>query len=241
MGARGARLLDVGCGTGAMAIAAAGRWPSASVAGVDASGGMLAIARREAGSLPASIGGRLRFTQAVADRLPFEDASFDVTASAFVLQLVPSRFRALREMRRVLVPGGQLAYVTWLRGGERFAADAAYDEAREDVGLEPHWFDDDDEPDDGHDDVPSPEAAVAQLRRAGLSAARARADVLVHRFTPEGYLGFVSRFDDESEFADLEPDRRDALEHRLLERLRRLPADALVMRLPIVYATAVRR
>jgi SAM-dependent methyltransferase len=235
------RLLDVGCGTGAMAAAAVTRWPGLEVDGVDASGGMLAIAAREAASLHPAAQARLHFTRAAADRLPFADGTFDVAAAAFVLQLVPSRFRALREMRRVLRPGGRLAYVTWMQGGDRFAADAVYDEVRMDVGLEPRWSCDADDDGDGHDDVRSPEAAVAQLRRAGLADARAHADLLVHPFTPEGYLGFVSRFDDESEFADLEAARREALEHLLLERLRRRPAADLVLRLPIVYASAVRR
>lgn len=235
------RILDVGCGTGAMAIEAVGRWPSVEVDGIDASAGMLAIATRDAGRLDGDRRSRLRFTRALADRLPFEDGTFDIAASAFVLQLVPSRYRALREMRRVVRPGGRIAYVTWLRGGERFAADEAYDEARADVGLESRWPEDGEEWDDGHDDVPSPAAAVAQLRRAGLADARARAGMLVHPFTPESYLGFVSRFDDETEFAELDPVRRAALEHRTLERLRSLPGDALVMRLRIVYATATRR
>jgi SAM-dependent methyltransferase len=235
------RLLDVGCGTGAMAAAATTRWASIEAHGVDASGGMLAIAEREAAALAPAVRGRLRFTRASAEQLPFDDGAFDVAASAFVLQLVPSRFRALCEMRRVLAPGGLLAYVTWLRGGDRFVADAVYDEVREAVGMESRWSGADGEPDDGHDDVASPLAAVAQLRRAGFADARARADLLEHPFTPDGYVGFVSRFDDESELAELEPPRREALEQLLLERLRRLPRRDLVMRLPIVYATGIRR
>ncbi len=175
--------------------------------------------------------------------LPFDDGTFDLALSAFVLQLVPSRYRALREMRRVLRPGARLAYVTWLRGGERFRPDDAYDDARQAVGLEPRWDDDDDDDDDadpGNDDVPSPEAAVAQLRRAGFADASARASMLVHPFTPDGYLGFLARFDDEDEFSSLPADQRTALEHQVLERLRALPAESLVMRMPIVYATGIR-
>ncbi|HEY3335762.1 MAG TPA: class I SAM-dependent methyltransferase [Candidatus Limnocylindrales bacterium] len=251
--AAGARqILDVGCGTGAMAADAVRRWPTVEVDGIDASAGMLEIARLETASLGAGEAARLRYAQAMADRLPFADGRFDIALSAFVLQLVPSRFRALREMRRVLRPGGRLAYVTWLRGGARFAGDDAYDAARLDVGLEPRWDDDEalagdataeddiDDADPSNDNVPSPEAAVAQLRRAGFSSVRARADQVVHPFTPEAYVGFVSRFDDEDEFATMPGGTREALEHRLLERLRAMPPERLVMRMPIVYASGVR-
>jgi SAM-dependent methyltransferase len=237
------RMLDVGCGTGIMAVEAVRRWADVDVDAVDASAGMLEIADREADRLPAPDRRRLRHRQALADELPFDDGTFDVALSAFVLQLVPSRYRALREMRRVLRPGARLAYVTWLRGGDRFRPDDAYAEARQAVGLEPRWDDDDDADDDadpGNDDVPSPEAAVAQLRRAGFAQASARGSVLVHPFTPEGYLGFLARFDDEDEFSSLPADQRAALEHQVLERLRALPPQSLVMRLPIVYATGTR-
>jgi SAM-dependent methyltransferase len=239
------RVLDVGCGTGTMAVEAVRRWPGVELDAVDASAGMLEIAEREADRLPAANRRRLRHRQALADELPFEDGAFDLALSAFVLQLVPSRFRALREMRRVLRPGARLAYVTWLRGGERFRPDDAYDDARRAVGLESRWDDDDDgdtddDADPGNDDVPSIEAAVAQLRRAGFAGATARASMLVHPFTPDGYLGFLARFDDEDEFSSLPADQRTALEHQVLERLRALPAESLVMRMPIVYATGIR-
>ena len=239
------RVLDVGCGTGTMAVEAVRRWPGVELDAVDASAGMLEIAEREADRLPAADRRRLRHRQALADDLPFDDGAFDLALSAFVLQLVPSRYRALREMRRVLRPGARLAYVTWLRGGERFRPDDAYDDARRAVGLESRWDDDDDgDADDGadpgNDDVPSPEAAVAQLRRAGFAGASARASMLVHPFTPDGYLGFLARFDDEDEFSSLPADQRTALEHQVLERLRALPAESLVMRMPIVYATGIR-
>jgi hypothetical protein len=61
-----------------------------------------------------------------------------------------------------------------------------------------------------------------------------------HAFTPEGYLGFIASFDDADELSGIDPAQREALEHRLLERLRRLPPRRLVMRMPIVYVTGVR-
>lgn len=228
------RVLDVGCGTGALAAAAVARWPGAEVDALDASEGMLRIAERDCAALPAEMRGRIRFEHGYADRLPFDDGSFDVVASAFVLQLVPSRFRALREARRVLRPGGRLAYVTWLRTDVAFAAEDAYDDALIAVGLSPR------QADGGRRDLASPRAAVAQLRRAGFADARAKADLLSHQFTPEGYLAFLARFDDEDLFAGLVPDLRARLETGLLARLQALPRDGLRLVAPIAYATARR-
>jgi SAM-dependent methyltransferase len=229
-----ARILDVGCGTGALAAAIVSRWPGVSVTGVDLSPGMLAVADRELGVLPPAARDRVSLARAAADRLPFEVGAFDVVVSSFVLQLVPSRHRALREARRVLTPApaGTLAVAGWLAGGS-FPADAAYDEALAAAGIEPRY------PGAGDDPV-SPDEAAAVLRRAGFASVGARAGAVEHRFTPEGYLAFVASFDDEDLFTTLDARDRRALEADLLARLRALPAEDLRMRLPIVYATGRR-
>lgn len=226
-------LLDIGSGTGAMAASAVARWPAVALDGVDISSGMIAIAERERATLATSAAARLRFHHAPADRLPFPDATFDLALSAFVLQLVPSRYRALREARRVLAPGGRIAYVTWLAGGAPFAGDDAYDAALAAVGLEPREY-------GGGHDVESPEAAAAGLRRAGFTEIRSWPDRLEHRFTPEGYLGFVAQFDDEDQFASLDAATRTRLERELLARLRDLPPEGLRLEYPIVYVTGRR-
>jgi ubiquinone/menaquinone biosynthesis C-methylase UbiE len=232
---QGARqVLDVGCGTGALAAAAVTRWPEVELDGADASAGMIAVAERERAALPAGARDRVRLRRADAERLPWPDGSFELVVSAFVLQLVPSRFRALREARRVLRPGGRLAYVTWMRGEVAFAADDAFDDALIAHGLEPR-----ERGDDRHD-LASPEAAVAQLRRAGFVRAAAHADVLTHAFTPEGFLGFLAQFDEEDRFASLEPELRARLDADLLARLRALPPAGLRLDLPIVYASGWR-
>ncbi len=226
------RIVDVGCGTAVMAVEAATRWPGAEVDATDISSGMLAVAARTVEAAGAA-GGRVRLTRAPADRLPFADGRFDLALSAFVLQLVPSRPRALREMRRVLRPGGRLAYVGWLAGDLPFAADQAWDEALAAAGVER-------ESPGGHDDLASPEAAAAQLRAAGLSGVTARAGQLVHQFTPEGYAAFVTRFDDGDLVGSLAPDAREHLTADVLARLRGLPPDALRLELPIVYVSGLR-
>jgi 2-polyprenyl-3-methyl-5-hydroxy-6-metoxy-1,4-benzoquinol methylase len=98
----GLRLLDVGCGDGAYAVAAAQR--GALVRGVDASPEMIAAARRRAAEQDAWIDLQL----ANATQLPFADGSFDVVLAVTVLCFVADASTALREMARVLAPGGRL-------------------------------------------------------------------------------------------------------------------------------------
>ena len=223
------RILDVGAGTGALAAAAVTRWPAVRVTGVDISAGMLRLAARERASLPAAAADRVTLVRAPADRLPFAEGAYDVVVSAFVLQLVPSRFRMLREARRVLAPGGTLAVAAWMAGGS-LPADEAYAAALEAAGLEPR--------DDGGGagDIASTGAATALLRRAGFASTSARGTAVDHGYSPQSYLEFLARFDDEDLFATLEPAARAALEADLLARLRALPDDGLRLHLPVVIA-----
>jgi ubiquinone/menaquinone biosynthesis C-methylase UbiE len=111
------RLVDVGTGTGTLAIAAIRRWPEVRVIALDASSGMIAKAAAEAEvQLTAAERRRLTLRVAFADDLRLADGSVDVAVSSFVLQLVPTRFRALREVHRVLRRGGSFAWISWLAG-----------------------------------------------------------------------------------------------------------------------------
>ena len=226
------RILDVGCGTGALAAAAVDRWSTVTLTGLDVSAGMLAVADRELAALPADARERISLVQAPADRLPFADGAFDLVVSSFVLQLVASPYRALREARRVLAPGGRLAVATWLAGGS-LPADDAYADALVAAGFEP--------PDgSAHDDPATPGQAAARLRRAGFGRVVTAAIEVDHRYTPESYLAFVTSFDDADLFASLDPDARSSLEADILGRLHALPGDGLRLRLPVVVATAER-
>lgn len=106
----GAQVLDVGTGTGNVALAAA-RFVGARgrVVGVDLSDGMLTQARRKAGSLP------VEFQEMDAEALRFGDATFDVVLSGLTLWFLPDVVRGMKEIHRVLRPGGRVAFSTFTR------------------------------------------------------------------------------------------------------------------------------
>ena len=98
------RVLDLGCGTGTMAILIRQRRPESTVVGVDGDPKVLKVARAKAAKAALSI----QFDEALADRLPYADGSFDRVLSSLVLHHLTrdEKLGALREVRRVLKPGG---------------------------------------------------------------------------------------------------------------------------------------
>ena len=105
----GLRILDAGCGSGWYAEQLLGR--GAIVTGIDASASMLDYAAKRLAKNPAS--SRLRLQVAdLGDRLPFGDNVFDGVVSPLVLHYLEDFRPSLREMHRVLVPGGWLQFST---------------------------------------------------------------------------------------------------------------------------------
>jgi demethylmenaquinone methyltransferase / 2-methoxy-6-polyprenyl-1,4-benzoquinol methylase len=177
-GPRG-RFLDVATGTADLAIMAAQAYPGIEAEGIDIAEPMLEIGRVkvERGGLT----GRIRLACADALALPFPDASFDVAAIAFGMRNIPDMGRALAEMSRVTVPGGQVmvlemsaelvpafraAYLFYLRRilpglGKLIAGDAsAYHYLAESIAKHP-----------------GPSAFADIMRSAGL------VEVEIHRLT----------------------------------------------------------
>ncbi len=103
----GTRMLDVGCGTGTLAIEAArGLRGSVAVAGLDPAPRQIARARSKA----RRSGVHIDFRQGVIEDIPFRDGSFDAVTSTLMMHHLPIELKreGLREILRVLKPGGRL-------------------------------------------------------------------------------------------------------------------------------------
>jgi len=110
----GERVLDIACGTGLVTFEAARAVSSEGhVLGIDLSQRMIDAAERRAGDMGLS---NCSFSRMDAERLALPDASFDVVLCALGLMYMPDPEQALREMCRVLRPGGRVSLAIW---GER--------------------------------------------------------------------------------------------------------------------------
>jgi len=124
------RGLDVGCGTGRMLAFLHDAWPGLRWTGLDLSGPYLAEARRLIGRTA-----RVKLVEGAAEKLPFDDASLDLVVSSFLFHELPAdvRLAALKEMARVLKPGGLVVIVDSIQRGDLPTWDGLLD-------LFPHYF-----------------------------------------------------------------------------------------------------
>jgi ubiquinone/menaquinone biosynthesis C-methylase UbiE len=227
-------ILDVGTGTGTLALAALDRWRRATMTAVDPSRVMLRLAEEAARLRGGGIVDRLRLKEGFADSLPVRDKAIDLAVSSFVIQLVPSRIAALREMHRTLRPGGLCAVLTWQAERELFEPDDIVTLIFDELDLEV--------PAGGPDPRPytAPAAAAAEFRRAGFRRVRAQVEWLDHQFTPESYVDLVEHWTEDDVFARLDDAARADVRRRLLKRIRRLDPTALVWRRPLISVVGQR-
>lgn len=102
----GARVLDLATGTGDLAIQIAETHPECTVVGVDPSVNMLRVGRTKVDA--ANLSKRVTLMEGDAQSLPFDTGSLDAACIAFGIRNVPDRERGLREMARVVKPGGRV-------------------------------------------------------------------------------------------------------------------------------------
>ncbi|HTI99923.1 MAG TPA: methyltransferase domain-containing protein [Dongiaceae bacterium] len=108
---RGARVLDVACGTGNLAIIAVRQ--GCVVSGIDIAANLLAQARIRA----ARGGNHVSFLEADAEALPFANEAFDLAVSMFGVMFAPQPEVAVAELHRVTKPGGRIALANWTPAG----------------------------------------------------------------------------------------------------------------------------
>jgi SAM-dependent methyltransferase len=124
----GQTVLDIGSGTGELAFAVARAVPSSRITGVDPAAAYVKFAQSQAPS------DRVRFVVGDAQRLEFADRSFDRAVSLLVMNFIPDRSKAMRELVRVTKPGGVIAAAVWDYGDGMQMLRVFWDEA---VALDP--------------------------------------------------------------------------------------------------------
>jgi SAM-dependent methyltransferase len=221
----GGRVLDVATGPGTIArMAAKELGPRGRVDAVDVSAQMLAEAR----SKGAADGAPIEYTQAPADALPFPAGTFDRVTCQQGLQFFPDQAAALREMRRVLKPGGRVAIAMWAddHAMTLFVAFLeAFDSVNRGAPRKPlAWLD--------------ASRLTALLQSADLSGVKVEEATLVAPFE-QGFREALACVDGTSVGAGvraLSPDDRRAFDEKVAEALRpyakgealQVPARALV-------------
>src|SRR5690606_8579513 len=99
--------LDIGCGTGILSSTILAKCMPRRVVGIDPSEGFVQAARAQVSDA------RFRCQQGSAEALPFKDGEFSVAVSGLVLNFVRDKHKAVREMKRVVSPGGRVALYVW--------------------------------------------------------------------------------------------------------------------------------
>jgi ubiquinone/menaquinone biosynthesis C-methylase UbiE len=205
----GDAVLDVGCGTGALAFALRDATKTGRVIGIDPSAAYVQRASRQ------NVDPGVAFSVGDAQAITFADAYFDKTMSLLVVNFVPARERALNEMIRVTKPGGIVSAAVWDYGGGMQMLRIFWDEVLLfDPAAAPR--------DESHMPLCKQGELAAAWQRAGLQDVRETSLSITMRF---------ASFDDYWEpfrlgqgpagayVARLSPERQTELGHRLRQRL----------------------
>lgn len=155
--------IDVGCGTGGLTSAILGACQPSRVVAIDTSSAFLQVAQSQI------VDPRASFKQGDAQAIPDREDAFDAAVSGLVLNFVPDRAAMVREMVRVVRPGGMVALYVWDYAGHMQVMRSFFDAA---IALDPRAT----EYDDGvKAPVCRPAPLAALLANAGLAEVEVRA------------------------------------------------------------------
>jgi SAM-dependent methyltransferase len=221
-----AHVLEVGVGTGGLVPLMRRHAPRASIVGVDNAEGMLRIAAR---CLPCAA--------MDARQLALRSSAFDVVVLVFVLFHIPEPLSALREVYRVLRPGGAIGVVTW-GDDPGVPGFALWKEALDTFGAAP-------DPRDAsvmrHDLMDTPAKVGALLQAAGFGAERSWCERFEHQWTVPALLQTQTRVGCAGRrLPSLLPAAQRACRRHVQQQLARFSDDALVHRPQVVFAVAHR-
>ncbi len=205
----GDHVLDVGAGTGAMALTIEATMPSSQVVGIDPSAGLLEYGRGRARSA------RVRFEVGDAQALRFADGAFDETVAQLVMNFIPDHEKALREMARVTRPGGVVSACVWDYGAGMQMLRSFWDEV---VAMDPGAA----AKDERNMKLSRPGELGDLWRRAGLSAVEESQLSFEQRFASfdDYWAPFLKGAGPGGEYVrSLDAARRDQLAARLRARL----------------------
>ncbi|MGH2829290.1 MAG: class I SAM-dependent methyltransferase [Actinomycetota bacterium] len=219
-------VLDVGCGTGALAADVRAVTPGAFIAGMDVAQGMVVAAARE---------GREHGVVAEANAIPFASGSVDIAFSVFVLQHVPDPLAAIGEMARAVRPGGAGATVTWGEGKDSRAEDVL-EEMLDAAGAE--------KPEvalDTSELLNSTARATTAWESTGLHVDRAWEHRGEHRWTVDSLMAIATGYGrSKRRYDSLAPEAQASFEAATRARLAGMDGEELTWRPVVVFAIARR-
>jgi ubiquinone/menaquinone biosynthesis C-methylase UbiE len=221
----GARnIIDVGTGAGALLAVIQRAAPNAKVLGVDRSEGMLRLARdKHSGPL----------TLMDVQNLALHPNRFDAAVVAFVLFHLPHPERCLKEVNRVLKPGGTVGTVTW--GAEKFPpANTIWDEELEAAGARVLEL----PAADNRACCDSPEKVTALLDQTGFISTRVWSESLEYRWRPEDHFEYQTRSSSRLLLQSLGARDREACLRRVRDRLSDLRENQYMYQGEVVMAMA---
>ena len=226
---RSSRILDVGCGPGTLVRELRQLAEAAFIVGVDRSRGMLA----RTPALP-----RTHWCLMDGRRLAFSEASFDAAVLAFVLFHFPDMPAALRQVGRVLRPGGTIGTVTF-HTTPAFDAKRVWEQSLAEVSHpEPPSVFDLSEVDRVRE-TNRPEKLSALLEAAGFHSTQTRTEHFEHEWDPADYLALRASFGSSGvAYRALSPATQAKLRTLVRQRFERLPSEAFRFSPTVLYATA---